>query len=260
VAEFLDEYEAEFGSLTPEQRSQELDLSPSLANMQVTDTPYTVASVDNFLPAGLFNSVQKYWPEPQEHEDVKLDEAVPYLGSRQTKLVETRAGEAEDVEAAGVWNTLALTLRSPRFVRPLFERFSSVVEENLANLGSGKQLKSGFRLYLNFDRGTNEALGAHIDALRKLMTIVVYVDISGPLDDKSAELWGTTLYFNEAGSIKPVKFSRNTEHEVAGHILFRPNRAFIMPNAANALHGVVGGQQGVVRRTVMCGYWVSFRD
>jgi hypothetical protein len=57
-----------------------------------------------------------------------------------------------------------------------------------------------------------------------------------------------------------VQFSANSDHEVAARVAFEPNRALIMANQRAGLHGVAGGQDGVVRRTIMCGYWLLTRQ
>ena len=100
-------------------------------------------------------------------------------------------------------------------------------------------------------------MGAHVDALTKLLTIVIYLDLSGAITDGSPGLWGTALYGEDQSTAQPLQFTPNAGMPVARQIEFAPNRAFIMPNRAGALHGVGGGEAGVTRRTLMCGYYLQ---
>src|SRR5436190_9315847 len=63
-------------------------------------------------------------------------------------------------------------LGSPEMVEALFNRFSPTLSEHLGTFGSATQETPGFRMYLCRDSGSSDALGAHVDSLRKLLTIV----------------------------------------------------------------------------------------
>jgi hypothetical protein len=227
--------------------------------MKITEAPFKHGTIDGFLPDDLYQDVLRDWPDRAALSTVSLPQgedlaSSSYLGSRKTKLLENWADENRNEVAT--WNRLSLSLREQNFVRALFTRFSGVIEDNLIALNPSRDSVVSFKLYANFDQGEKEALGAHVDALRKLLTIVVYLDLEGPLNEASSELWGTTLYEADGDAIKPVRFSSNSDHRVGRKIAFSPNRAFVMPNTSSALHGVTGGQKGVMRRTLMCGYWL----
>lgn len=148
-------------------------------------------------------------------------------------------------------------LRRPAFVRGLFSAFSGVIEGNLAGLGPDAAQPPCFKLYANVDAGTSEALGAHVDALTKLLTIVIYLDLAGDVTSGSPDSWGTALYPRDPGTARPLQFTPNAGLPVATQVKFAPNRAFVMPNTPGALHGVSGGEDGVTRRTLMCGYYLQ---
>jgi hypothetical protein len=260
VAAFLASYETGPGATTVEQARELIDLSGSVGRMRVLDSPFQVGTIDGFLPEGLYQAVLQDWPVESALAEVSLPsdgEAGAYFGSRKTKLLENWAAGDSGSPGAETWNRVCLALRAPAFVRSLFTRFSDVIDANLETLNLTVSGMPGFRLYANFDHGAKEALGAHVDALRKLLTIVIYLDLSGALTDDSRQRWGTALYDIVAGTIKPLSFSANANQIVAHQIEFAPNRAFIMPNTSRALHGVAGGQMRVTRRTLMCGYWLA---
>ena len=145
-------------------------------------------------------------------------------------------------------------LREPEFVAELFAKFPDAMETALSALGD-VTCEPGFRLHVCQDNGQQDALGAHLDGLHKLLTIVVYVELDGSVTSESADLWGTALYDVEARAIGPMKFAPNADYEPSVRVQFRPNRAFVMPNSRKSLHGVAGGEPDVARRSLMCGYW-----
>jgi hypothetical protein len=261
VAAFLASYETGPGATTAEQASDLIDLSESVGRMRVLDSPFRFGTIDGFLPEELYQTVLRDWPAMSALAEVSLpsdgEPGRAYFGSRKTKLLENWAASDSGSPEAATWNRVCLALRAPAFVRSLFTRFSDVIEANLETLKVSASSMPSFKLYANFDHGAKEALGAHVDALRKLLTIVVYLHLSGALTDNSRQLWGTALYNTEAGTVRPLNFSANADHMVAHQIEFAPNRAFVMPNTSRALHGVAGGQMGVMRRTLMCGYWLT---
>ncbi|WP_331732554.1 hypothetical protein OG613_48190 (plasmid) [Streptomyces sp. NBC_00015] len=258
VASFLASYEMGPGVVTAEQGALHPDLAPTILRMQVLDTPFTFGTIDSFLPDELYQAILREWPESSAFNPVaKFVDGRPdaYFGTRKERILENWA--AGDQLDSDTWGTVRLALRHPDFVRALFTRFAETIETNLAALDLDVLRTSSFKLYANVDAGVSEALGAHVDALPKLLTIVVYLDLTGPVSDSSPDRWGTALYAMKPGEIQPLSFTANADHIVAHQIRFRPNRAFVMPNDSQALHGVPGGEDGVQRRTLMCGYWLS---
>ncbi|WP_331757845.1 hypothetical protein OIE82_35395 (plasmid) [Streptomyces althioticus] len=258
VAAFLASYEKGPGSLAAGQNARQTDLVQALPRMQVFDSPFTFGTIDDFLPDGLYQAVLRDWPESSAFNPVaKFVDGRPdaYFGNRKERIVENWA--AGDELDASTWNEVRLALRHPDFVRALFTRFAGTIEENLSTLDLDVLHTSSFKLYANVDAGVSEALGAHVDALPKLLTIVVYLDLTGPVSEFSPDRWGTALYAMKPGEIQPLAFTANADHIVAHQIQFQPNRAFVMPNTSRALHGVAGGEDGVQRRTLMCGYWLT---
>lgn len=257
AADFLAAYEHGHGAAaTASPPHPPIDLIPALSRMRTHDAPYTFATIDSFLPSGLYQAVLGAWPPEPEFSAVTLSGAPSgYFGSRQQLTIENSA--ARTAVGAPAWLAIRQALRSPSFVRALFTRFSAAIEANLAALGPRARNAPCFKLYANLDTGENEALGAHVDALTKLLTIVIYLSLSGDVTDDSPTRWGTALYTAEPGAATPLQFRANAGLPVARQVQFAENRAFVMPNAAGALHGVCGGENGVTRRTLMCGYYVQ---
>lgn len=246
-------------ALNPPGHEAENMLGGAMARMAVESEPFTHGFIDDFLPQPLYDEALASWPAPSEFSMIELkckSGSGRDYGSRRTRLIEDIADVRLQTDASSPIGRISNALRSPAFVTALFERFAEAVETNLAALDTRQTDNVGFRLYLCNDEGTDEALGAHIDALRKILTIVIYLDLSGDLCDDSAALWGTTLYHKSSKPLAPLEFRPNSDFVPAKRMRFRANRAFVMPNAPYALHGVSGGQNGVVRRTIMCGYWV----
>jgi hypothetical protein len=260
VAAFLAAYEAGPGAMTAEQTDELIDLTDSMKRMHVLDSPFMFGTIDGFFPDEIFQAVLRDWPAESALATVALqaegDPATDYFGSRKTKLLENWAAGV-GCPYSETWNRVSSALRAPALVRSMFARFADVIESNLDSLNVSTSNIPSFKLYANFDQGVKEALGAHVDALCKLLTIVVYLDLSGDLTDESARSWGTALYDAKPGAVEPLSFSSNADHSVAHQIEFAVNRAFVMPNTSRALHGVAGGQKGVLRRTLMCGYWLT---
>ncbi len=269
VAEFLLAFDAGPGAAIAARANGSGELTASLTRLQVGHDPFTHGTIDGFLPDSLYAAVLRDWPADSELSAVPLPgtdtPSGGYVGTHTTRLLqEWHADElpmawsatGEQARTSQTWDRVSAALRSPAFVRGVFTRFAKTIEANLATLGDTAAGQPGFRLYLSLDQGPEEALGAHVDALRKLLTIVVYLDLAGAVDNDSEQLWGTALYDTAAGAVRPVEFSANSAHRLAHRIGFTANRAFLMPNDSRALHGVAGGQAGVVRRTLMCGYWL----
>ncbi|MFE9687432.1 hypothetical protein [Streptomyces sp. NPDC006285] len=260
VTDFLTAYEASALASAPDTPSYP-DLSPAVTRLTSCSSPFPYGTIDGLLPDDLYDGITRHWPADPHLDAVTLTgpSGAParYIGSRKTKFVDTTPHDRPATVQETIWKKTALALRDPRLVRALFQRYADTVEANLRALAQGSPGTPGFRLYLNQDAGAKEALGAHIDALRKILTIVIYIDLRGPVTDDSSRCWGTALYDSEPGTIKPLEFSSNADHRPVTHVMFAPNRAFVMPNAPRSLHGVAGGQPGVVRRTLMCGYWLS---
>ncbi|WBC01102.1 hypothetical protein [Micromonospora sp. WMMA1976] len=249
VAAFLDAYAEGPGQ---NDDSVAFDLRHTIDRAAVTTAPFEVATIDEFLPPELYNAVLDEW-HTYDIKPVNLPGS-KYVGSRQgTRLMNWTRDEPGTSTAT--WGKLADVLRSASFTSALFTRFAPTVEANLSHPDVADAATAGFMMWANQDHGADEALGAHIDGLHKLLTIVLYLDLQGPTTPDSNRLWGTTLYDIEPDSLKTVDFSPNAAHRPAGVVEFRPNRAFVMPNSSNALHGVAGGQEGVTRRSLMWGYW-----
>lgn len=250
VAAFLAGYAQGPGAVAA---SDTVDFAPALARATVTDKPFVVATIDDFLPDDLYRSVLSEW-DTIPLEPVTLSGA-EYVGSRKgAQLLRWTPDHITDGTAT-TWDKVADAARSEALARALFTRFAPVVEANLAHPDLADAANPGFVLWANQDHGADEALGAHLDGGHKLLTIVLYLDLDGPTTPESNRLWGTALYDAEPGEVKPVEFSANASRNPAGHVEFRANRAFVMPNINHALHGVAGGQEGVTRRSLMWGYW-----
>jgi len=252
VAAFLDSYAQGPGGATSD---GVLALAEAVGRVDVTKLPFVAATIDDFLPLELYNRVLDAW-ESLDLRPVDLPGAT-YVGSRQGQQLVNWPESQPPTAQAEVWETLSAAIRSRQFVSALFTQFAETVEANLGLEEFAHPGQPGFVLWANHDQGPDEALGAHLDASRKLLTVVLYLDLQGAVTADSTRLWGTTLYEMEAGAAKPVEFSLNANHDPAGVVEFRPNRAFVMPNLNTALHGVAGGQAGVTRRSLMWGYWYS---
>ena len=250
VAAFLEAYTAVLGA---GERPAVTDLSGTVERAVQNDDPFPTATIDDFLPADLYRQVLRDF-DTLSFAPPKIPGA-DYVGSRKaSKLQDWQPGIDE---GDTLWDDIARAVRAPRFVRALFTRFAPIVEQNLSDPRVADATNPGFVLYANLDQGEDaaEALGAHLDALHKLLTIVLYLDLSGPTTPESPRLWGTAVYHDD-GTRNTVEFSLNANHEPAGHVQFRENRAFVMPNTARSLHGVAGGEAGVTRRSLMWGYWM----
>jgi hypothetical protein len=250
VAAFLDKYADGPGAVPA---GDVVDLAGTVERAAVTDKPFVIATIDNFLPDDLYRAILDDW-HTIDLKSVDLPGA-EYVGSRKGAQLLNWTPDHDVNAPATTWDRVADAARSAAFARALFTRFAPTVEANLAHPGVADAADPGFVLWANHDHGPDEALGAHLDGLHKLLTIVLYVDLEGPTTPESGHLWGTTLYDIEPDAVKPVEFSPNASREPAGHVEFHPNRAFVMPNINNALHGVTGGQEGVTRRSLMWGYW-----
>jgi hypothetical protein len=231
------------------------------ADTNVVQQPFEHMVVDNFLQPEMYRLVEEQWPNDADFAPVRLPPHSSgndrYLGSRRAKLIDSfPRGVEELARLPDVWQLLSDSLRHPRFVLSLFERFESTLSGAMRHISTKSTDKAGFRMYACQDAGVGEALGAHVDALRKLLTIVIYVDLKGPCSEKSDTAWGTTLYGNSHEEWRPLEFRPNIATRESIVVRFARNRAFIMPNQPLAQHGVVGGEAGVQRRTVMCGYWL----
>jgi hypothetical protein len=255
VNAFLEAYSVQPATGTPVTGGDVIDLTETVDRMHVEYSPFTYGIIDEFLPKAIYDAILREWPVETEFGRVEMSAApeATELGSRRVLLIEDTS-DPDRVPAAGVWHRVADALRAPSFVRGLFARFADVIDTNLATLGDVTAKTPIFRLNRCHDHGEKDALQAHLDAAWKLLTIVVYLDLRGAVNEDSEQLWGTSLYHTEAGAVRPLLFTPNADHELAARVGFVPNRAFVMPNSSNALHGVAGGQVGVHRRTLMCGY------
>lgn len=255
VAAFLDAYEAGPGAI-PTGAREPLDLTDTVSRMRVKDTPFTYGIIDDFLPRNVYETVLRDWPQSSFNNVEMATAPDADVGSRKVQLIED-SSEPSNEGAVGIWKQVGEALRAPSFVRGLFNRFADVIGANVTSLSDVALSKPGFRFYRCFEQGTQDALRAHFDVPWKLITIVVYVKLTGAVTEDSEEFWGTSLYKAEPGAYKPLEFTPNADHELATRVHFIPNRAFIMPNSSRALHGVAGGQADVQRRTLMCGYRAS---
>ncbi|MFC0107883.1 hypothetical protein [Kibdelosporangium aridum] len=230
-------------------------LIDSMSRMTIKDTPFVHGVIDDFLPDSVYEAVREQWPAPSSLMPVRPGKGGNYVGSREARLIEEWQDGGCSASAVGAFQQVADGLRHPNVLREFSKQFASVIEKHLFVNFPEVDCKPGFRLYQCVDQGVEESLGAHVDSLRKLFTVVIYIDLAGELTLDSERLWGTTLYHARSGDVTPVSFSSNYDHAPAGNVEFKPNRAFVMPNNSIALHGVTGGQSGVRRRTLMCGYW-----
>jgi hypothetical protein len=221
--------------------------------MRVHDTPFPYGVIDDFLPRRDYAAALAAWPAPADLSPVTIPGSA-YLGSRAAKVVEERRGTCPPPVTDPPWAGISAQLRDPELVMALFARFQDTIDSGIAAIGSPYG-EPGFRLHLCQDQGPQEALGAHLDGMHKLLTIVVYMELAGDVTADSPEIWGTALYDSEPRPAGPIEFAPNSVHVAHTRINFQPNRAFVMPNSRKALHGVVGGQEGVTRRSIMCGYW-----
>jgi hypothetical protein len=254
AASYLDRYATEPGAAPAADPAA--DLTPALSRMSVHEEPFAFATIDSFLPPDLYGAVLAGWPPDEAFTAVTLGGASPgYFGSRKQMTAEnTATGATADSPAL---TAARAALRNPAFVRGLFGAFGHVIEDNLAGLGPAASDPPCFKLYANIDAGVSEALGAHVDALTKLLTIVIYLDLAGSVTGGSPARWGTALYPRDPATARPLQFTPNAGMPVARQVEFAPNRAFVMPNTPGALHGVSGGEDGVTRRTLMCGYYLQ---
>lgn len=255
VSAFLDAYVAGPGS---DGGAEAPDLTPALARAETVPAPFTIATIDDFLPLDLYHQILRDWATLVLGAPSISGSTSAYVGSRTgIKLYDYATGQAPQQGTS--WDKVVRLARHPRFVRQLFTRYAAVVEDNLTNPAVAGAAVPGLVLWANRDHGPDEALGAHLDGLHKLLTIVLYLDLDGPTTAASAHLWGTAVYQIDPGTVTPVEFSSNAARQTAGSVEFRPNRAVVMPNNDRALHGVAGGQDGLTRRSLMWGYWYHQR-
>ncbi|MFZ3491919.1 hypothetical protein ACODT5_01515 [Streptomyces sp. 5.8] len=258
LTRYLDGYQRVIGADIP---TGPAELLPALDRMTLHTDPFPFATVDDFLPENLYRSILANWPSQSGFDPVaRFVQGQPkgYLGNRKERIIENFAG-SEAPMATETWNRTRLALRHPEFVRPLLERFAGPLEEHLGLDRLNDRDQPNFKLYANQDTGATEALGAHLDAAPKLVTIVVYLRLEGDTDETSVNRYGTSLYECRAGEHDFLNFSPNAAHRTAHQVQFAPNRAFIMPNSRISLHGVAGSQDGVLRKTLMAGYWANRR-
>lgn len=249
VAKFLSLYEQHFGADT---RTGYGDITPAAQRMVIRETPFPTATIDDLLPDQLLNRVRKDWSELVFRDPADLAKPASFIGTRAALKLQ-RTGDPDAVPPPGtVWEQVAQVARNPRFARALFEPFADTIEGRLAILDPVGE--PGFTLWANTDNGTAEALGAHLDHIRQLLTVVLYLDLEGTVTADSPRLWGTALYDAGGEDVRQADFRPGATLLSGGHAAFHTNRAFVMPNSARALHGVSGGEDGVTRRTLMWGY------
>ncbi|MFC9472716.1 hypothetical protein ACFTS5_11020 [Nocardia sp. NPDC056952] len=228
------------------------------SRLTVFDNPFIAGVVDDFFPPDLYDRLVSNWPATKDIPSVDLSAvARNYSVSERRGL---RLDQADDTRSAsfsgGPWPAVRAFFESPTLVSGLVTRFAGEIQDQIATL-DGRSGDPEYKLWLNYDAGSLEALGAHVDHPRKLLTIVVYIGLDGAIDKSSPQRWGTSLYDVGNESIEALEFSPNAQRSAARTVEFERNRAFIMPNSRRALHGVAGGQPGVGRATLMCGYWLA---
>ncbi|MFD6563056.1 hypothetical protein [Micromonospora profundi] len=253
VAAYLDAYCDGPGAGTADE-PHAAELAASIGDAQVSRQPFEIATVDDFLPADLYGDVLRDWPLLTLKPVNVGKTGSKHVGSRRSVGLQSWKPNTDDGD--DTWARLARVARSAPLTRALFTRFADVIEGNLGHPDVRHITQPGFRLWANQDQGESEALGAHVDSLPKLLTIVLYLDLSGPTTNESSRRWGTTTYAIAPDEVPTVDFSPNAGRTPAGHVEFCPNRAFIMPNCSSALHGVAGGEADVTRRSLMWGYWL----
>lgn len=220
--------------------------------------PFPHAEVLGFLPDDVYAEALAEWPDDGVFNAVEL-KGSDYVGSRRAHILCDWPRVPGACALDGVWARIGKTLGSPEVVKAMFEHFSPVLDAQIATFAAAAAETPGFRMYLCRDAGVSDALGAHVDALRKLLTVVIYLDIDGDTDAESPAKWGTRLYNDQGEVNKPLDFTENCRHDTAKTVRFVRNKAFLMPNTPASLHGVAGGQPSVVRKTIMCGYWLFCR-
>ncbi len=279
VNAFLETYAAQPAMLATH---ADLDLTDAIGRMRIEDTPFAYGIVDDFLPKAVYEAVLREWPAPSafrtsrwrsdaffkgtqrmnEEEVGNVAEVKPVVHapeehiSRKMRLIEDTGDPSRD-PATGVWNQVAEALRAPSFIRDVFARFSAVIDAHLTAVGDDTTGRVPSHVFSqSVDHGANEALGAHLDTEVVLLTIVIYIDLQGAVNQDSEQLWGTSLYNPVPGVDPQTLFIPNAELEPAERVGFVPNRAFVMPNSSRSLHGVAGGQPDVQRRTLMTKIWL----
>jgi len=238
-------------------------LVSKVQNATLESKPFPYLQVFDFLPPDLYQKALRAWPLDAEFNAVKIEDdggrMRQYVGSRKAIMLDASPVSSEMNPISNFWYDLSQYLKSHLFVETLFNKLSTIIEPGIASLEHSADDHAGYRMYVCRDEGTNDALGTHLDATRKLVTIVVYLGLSGETNQDSQERWGTALYETGRQKIRPLEFSETKLHKSNKVVKFIPNSAFIMPNSKSSLHGVVGGQKNVVRKTIMCGYWM-FND
>jgi hypothetical protein len=286
VNAFLEAYAAQPAMLATH---AELDLTDAIDRMRIEDTPFTYGIVDDFLPKAVYEAILRDWPAPSAfrtsrwrsdaffHGTQRMsDEEVANLAegksagelehepavhapekyiSRKTRLIEDTADPSQD-PVTGVWNQVAEALRAPSLIREVFARFAAVIDAHLTTVGDTTGRVPSHVFSQSVDHGANEALGAHLDTDVVLLTIVIYIDLQGAVNQDSEQLWGTSLYNPVPGVDPQTLFIPNADLEPATRVGFVPNRAFLMPNSSRSLHGVAGGQPDVQRRILMTKIWL----
>jgi len=224
-------------------------------NGTAIDTPFPHAELALFFPTPVYEQALSEWPSDDNFKAVKVTEHTEYVGSRRACLMVDRPRFERAEICKGIWEDIAHVLGSPDVVYALSKRFSLPLGRQIDSLARNENDQPGFRMYLCQDEGISDALGAHVDAARKLLTIVVYLDLVGDEDEASATAWGTRLYDEEV-TPRPLDFSSNGLYTARKTVNFERNKAFVMPNTPFSFHGVAGGQKSVIRKTIMCGYWL----
>src|SRR6202030_568272 len=100
------------------------------------------------------------------------------------KVVDDRHAARMPSAPPPAWAGISCMLREPEFVTEVFARFPDSIGASLAALGQ-PPCEPGFRLHLCQDSGEQEALGAHLDGMHKLLTIVVYISLDGAVTSGS---------------------------------------------------------------------------
>ncbi|MEQ9138619.1 MAG: 2OG-Fe(II) oxygenase [Thalassobaculum sp.] len=141
--------------------------------------------------------------------------------------------------------TLWATLTDSRLVDLLTNKFA----DDIAKRHGAERVPLTFGLEAIEDR-TGYALLPHVDAYRKMVTVLIYLPEPG-----ADEMLGTSIYTlnrTKGGSATFGDTDRLPREEfgVAATVPYRPNTALIFPPGMNTFHGVEPVAAGTSRRLV----------
>ena len=238
----------------------------SIEHAELKCHPFSYLEVDNILPKKTLRQMLNNWPEQQlfskveSYSSFETSSSRSNVGSRSSILIQDKSVNltpSNNDLLSTFWSGFADVIRDVRIFRSLIKKMHHPLGQHLDDIGDINKSVPGFRMYLCQDEGECAALGPHIDATRKVMTLVFYVSLSGLVTVNSPKAWGTALYsLPDDDNVAPLVFLKSGKYEVSKEVEFEANKVWIFPNNNSALHGVSGGEAGVVRKTVMCGYWL----